>query len=66
MDYNFEQIDATIWKLEVGTIIFLFDIEDTTHAQMVSDFADTRNIERFIDLLNADPSHAFDIYNGLE
>lgn len=63
-DYTFNQINKTMYELRVGTIIFLFDIEDTIHAQMVSDFSDTANIERFINLLEANPSDAFDSYNG--
>lgn len=63
-DYTFSQINDTMYELRVGTIIFLFDIEDTIHAQMVSDFSSTANIERFINLLEADPSNAYDLYNG--
>lgn len=64
MEYTFEQLNETMYELRVGTIIFLFDIEDTIHAQMVSDFSNTANIERFINLLEANPSDAFDLYNG--
>jgi len=65
MEYTFKQIDEVTYELRVGTIIFLFDTEDLVHAQMISDFSTSNaSIERFVDLLNADPSNAYDIYNG--
>lgn len=65
MEYTFRQIEETMYELRVGTIIFLFDTEDLVHAQMISDFSTSdASIERFVDLLNADPSNAYDIYNG--
>lgn len=66
MEYTFTQISETEYELRVETIIFKFDIEDIVHAQMVSDFQNSSNVERFINLLTADPSNAYDIYNGVE
>ena len=66
MEYTFEQINETMYELKVGTFIFLLDSEETMHAQMISDFQNEANIERFIDLLNADPSGAYNLYNGVE
>jgi hypothetical protein len=66
MEYTFEQLNETMYELKVGTFIFLLDSEETIHAQMISDFQDKANIERFIDLLNADPSVAYNLYNGVE
>ena len=66
MEYTFEQLNETMYELKVGTFIFLLDSEETMHAQMISDFQDEANIKRFIDLLNADPSGAYNLYNGVE
>jgi len=64
MKYNFIHIeDSTYFQLVTDTLIIGFNSLDPIHAKMIEDFQDPINIERFITLLDADPSTAFEIYN---
>jgi hypothetical protein len=66
MKYNLISIeDTTVFQLVTDTFIITLDSLDPIHNKMIEDFQDPVNIERFITLLEADPSTAFEIYNQI-
>lgn len=72
MNYTFTQISDTDYQLTIDNegsfIIFLLssDLERglPEHVQMIQDFQDESNVQRFVNLLVANPANAFDLYNG--
>ena len=67
MNYTYEQVpDTTLWQLTTDqNVIFILDETEPAYTKMLSDFQNPANIEKFVGLLNANPSTAYTIYNGL-
>jgi hypothetical protein len=65
MEYTYLPIEnTTLLELRAGNFIFILDSTEPMYDKMIQDFNESVNIERFITLLIADPSTAFDIYNS--
>lgn len=78
-NYTYKQLENTDWELTVFVenqmIMFILSsdvIGDENnpprglpeHIQMIQDFQDASNVERFVNLLVANPANAFALYNG--
>ena len=65
MEYTYLPIEnTTLFELRTGNFIFILDSADPMYDKMIEDFNKATNIKKFISLLIADPSTAFDIYNA--
>jgi len=65
MEYTYLPIEnTTLFELRASNFIFILDSAEPTYDKMIRDFKISSNIERFILLLIANPSTAFDIYNS--
>jgi hypothetical protein len=65
MEYTYLPIENTdLFELRAENFIFILDSADPMYDKMIEDFNKATNIKKFISLLIADPSTAFDIYNA--
>jgi hypothetical protein len=65
MEYTYLPIEnTTLFELRAYNFIFILDSIEPMYDKMIEDFNESVNIEKFITLLIANPSTAFDIYNG--
>jgi len=64
MEYTYLPIEnTTLFELRASNFIFILDSEEPLYNKMINDFEISSNIERFILLLEENPSTAFIIYN---
>jgi len=64
MEYTYLPIEnTTLFELRASNFIFILDSAEPMYDKMINDFEISSNIERFILLLEENPSTAFIIYN---
>jgi hypothetical protein len=64
MEYTYLPIEnTTLFELRASNFIFILDSAEPLYNKMINDFQISSNIERFILLLEENPSTAFIIYN---